>query len=73
MPEFIGGDIEQVTCNHPELGDFTFDTKANESYTLDPGGLRSNDDANMITGSGVYIDQINRVRWSFEGTFNGRL
>lgn len=67
MPRYIGGDLIEITCNHPTLGDFTFATKSNESYTLDPGGYRSNDDNNMIAGNGVYVDQINRIRWSFEG------
>ena len=65
--QYSGGDLIEITCNHPTLGSFSFATKSNESYTLDPGGFRSNDDANMITGSGTFIDQVNRVRWSFEG------
>lgn len=67
MSQYIGGDLVEITCNHPTLGNFNFATKSNESYTLDPGGKRSNDDANAIAGNGVFIDQINRVRWSFEG------
>ena len=67
MSQYIGGDLIEITCNHPTLGNFSFATKSNESYTLDPGGKRSNDDANAIAGNGVFIDQINRVRWSFEG------
>jgi|TARA_R110000822_G_scaffold259530_2_gene384671 hypothetical protein len=67
MARYQGGDILEITCNHPTLGSFKFATKSNESYTLDPGGFRSNDDANMVTGDGQFIDQVNRVRWSFEG------
>lgn len=67
MSQYIGGDLIEITCNHPTLGNFNFATKSNESYTLDPGGRRSNDDANSISGNGVFIDQINRIRWSFEG------
>lgn len=67
MQKYIGGDLLEITCNHPTLGSFTFATKSNESYTIDPGGNRSNDDANMVTGQGEMIDQVNRVRWSFEG------
>jgi len=67
MPQYSGGDLIEITCNHPDLGNFTFATKANESYTLDPGGRRSNDDAEMVTGSGEMIDQVNNKRWSFEG------
>ena len=67
MPNYIGGDILEIVCKHPTLGEFRFQAKANESFTLDPGGYRSNDDANSITGGGEMIDQINRVRWSLEG------
>lgn len=67
MPTFTGADLIEITCNHPTLGSFNFEAKAAESYTLDPGGIRSNDDANMITGNGIFIDQLSRVRWSFEG------
>lgn len=67
MPKYRGGDLVEITVNHPELGNFKFDTKSNESYTFDPGGNRSADDANMVTGNGEFIDQINTVRWSFEG------
>lgn len=64
---YVGGDMIEITCNHPTLGSFNFSTKSNESYTVDPGGIRSNDDANSVTGAGIYLDQMNRVRWSFEG------
>mgnify|MGYP001548627412 CR=1 FL=1 len=67
MPKYSGGDLVEITCNHPTLGNFNFATKSNESYTLDPGGNRSNDDANGIAGDGTFIDQVNKVRWGFEG------
>lgn len=61
-----GGDIIEVTWNHPTLGSGVFFPKAAEDSTYDPGGLRSTDDANMIDGGGRMIDQLNRARWSFE-------
>jgi hypothetical protein len=67
MPQYVGGDILEIVCKHPELGEFRFQVKAGESFNIDAGGLRSNDDANMISGGGEFIDQINRVRWSMEG------
>ena len=67
MPQYSGGDLIEITANHPTLGSFSFATKSNESYTLDPGGFRSSDDANMVAGNGAFIDQVNRVRWSFDG------
>lgn len=67
MPNYIGGDITEIVAKHQTLGEFRFQAKANESFTLDPGGFRSNDDANAITGGGEMIDQVNRIRWSMEG------
>tara|TARA_R110002049_G_scaffold224712_3_gene396486 strand:+ start:830 stop:1237 length:408 start_codon:yes stop_codon:yes gene_type:complete len=66
MANFIGGDILEIVVQHT-IGEFRFQAKSNESFTLDPGGVRTNDDANQVTGSGDMIQQKNRVRWSFEG------
>ena len=65
----IGGDIIEVTCNHPTLGDYTFLPKGAEDSTYDLGGFRSADEANNVDGSGAMIDVMNRVRWSFEMTY----
>ena len=62
----IGGDIKEITYNHPTIGSGVIYPKSAEDSTIDFGGLRSNDEANMIDGSGRMIDQMNRVRWSFE-------
>lgn len=64
---FSGGDLLEISYKHPTLGSGTWFPKSSEDGTVDPGGYRSNDDANMITGDGQMIDQINRVRWSFDG------
>jgi len=61
-----GGDILEITYNHEDFGSGAIFCKTNEDGTVDYGGYRSNDDANMISGDGQMIDQINRVRWSFE-------
>lgn len=58
----IGGDITEITYNHPTIGQGSFFPKANEGNTLDLGGIRNNDDASMISGDGELIDQKNRVR-----------
>lgn len=63
---FVGGDIIEITYNHSTLGSGTIFCKSNEDGTIDLGGYRSNDDANAITGNGKIIDQMNRVRGSFE-------
>lgn len=67
MANFIGGDIIEAVCSHPTLGDFRFQAKSNESFTMDKGGIRTNDDANSVTGAGEMIQQMNRVLWSVEG------
>lgn len=65
---FSGGDILEISYKHPTLGSGVWFPKSSEDFTIDPGGYRANDDANMVTGDGQMIDQINRVRWSGEGT-----
>jgi hypothetical protein len=62
----VGGDIIEITYNHPVLGTGTFFPKAGEDNTYDIGGPRSDDDANMITGAGEMIDSMKRVRPFFE-------
>jgi hypothetical protein len=63
---FVGGDILEITYNHPIVGSGSLFLKANEDGTLDTGGYRSTDDQNMVTGDGQFIDQMNRVRGFFE-------
>lgn len=62
----VGGDIIEVTYNHPTLGSGTFFPKSSEASTYDTGGFRSKDEANAIDGSGTPIDTMNQVRGSFE-------
>lgn len=64
----VGGDITEVTYNHPTLGTGVFYPKSNESSNYDLGGIRKNDDANQVDGAGRSIHQMNRVRWSYELT-----
>jgi hypothetical protein len=65
---FVGGAFTEVTYNHPTLGTGVLFPKSGEDATLDLGGNRSADDANMITANGQMIDQMNYVRGSFEAT-----
>lgn len=65
MP-YVGGDITEITYNHPTIGSGTIFCKANEDGTIEPGGYRSNDDDNSATGDGQFIDQMNWRRASFE-------
>lgn len=62
----VGGDIIEVTYNHPTLGTGVFYPKSAEDTTYNLGGFRSNDDNQAVTGSGEMLDQINNSRWSFE-------
>lgn len=68
MSSITGGDVLEITCNHPELGSFVFSPKSAEDFTLDPGGFRADDDANNVDGQGRRIKKMNRVMWSAEGT-----
>lgn len=63
-----GGDIIEITYNHPDLGSGVIYPKSAEDSTYNLGGFRSQDDKNMVDGSGEAIDTMNRERWSFEST-----
>lgn len=62
----VGGDIVEITFNHPTIGSGTLYPKASEDSTFNPGGFRSEDDMSKIAGNGIMIDTMNRQRWSFE-------
>lgn len=62
----IGGDILEITCNHPVHGTKTFFPKANEGNTYDKGGIRTEDDADSVAGSGQAIWKMNRKLGFFE-------
>ena len=62
----VGGDIIEITSNHPTLGATTYYPKSSEDSTYNTGGFRSEDDMAKIAGDGTAIDTINRNRWSFE-------
>jgi hypothetical protein len=65
MANFIFGDTDEIVCQH-SLGEFRFSPKANESSTIDKGGVRANDDASQVTSNGQMMSQLNRVLWSWE-------
>lgn len=64
----IGGDLLEITYNHPTEGSGVLYPKSAEGSTFDTGGFVNNDDANGIDGGGRAIFQKNRVRWSLEST-----
>lgn len=60
------GDIRELTYNHPTIGSGIFHPKSGEGNTMDPGGIRSNDDAQQVTTTGQLIDQMSFVRGHME-------
>ena len=66
MANFVFGDVTEIVCQHIS-GTYRYYPKANESFTIDRGGIRGNDDANQVTSDGQMMSQLNRVRWSIEG------
>lgn len=52
---FKGGDIIELKAEHPTLGSFVFEPKANEDTESNRGGIRINDDDNGITAAGTII------------------
>jgi hypothetical protein len=60
----VAGDLQEITYNHPELGQGVLYPKAQEEATIDPGGLRTTDDDAMLDGAGRAIQQVQRTRWS---------
>lgn len=65
MANFTFGDVIEIVCQHA-LGEFRFSPKSDEGGTKDIGGVRADDDANMVTASGQNMVKLNRVKWSFE-------
>jgi aromatic ring-cleaving dioxygenase len=61
----IGGDLVEITFNHPVLGNGIFQAKAAEDSSYDLGGVRATDDKQGVTGSGTAIYQMNNNRWQF--------
>lgn len=68
MSVFVGGDIVEITFNHPTLGSGVLFPKASEDNTYDLGGIRGNDDKNMVTSGGVNIRQLNNTGWRANAT-----
>lgn len=61
----MGGDIIEITYNHPTIGTGVLYPKAAEDNTFFIGGIQTASDANMIDGSGKPIWQKNRSRAYF--------
>lgn len=66
MANYSFGDVDEIVCQHPTVGEVRYKPKANETATVDLGGIRTNDDANQVTSDGTLMSQKNRVRGSIE-------
>jgi hypothetical protein len=60
----VGGDIQEITYNHPDVGSGVLYPKSQEEATVDYGGLRTADDDAAIDGGGRAVQQLQRTRWS---------
>lgn len=67
MADFNFGDVTEIVCQHSIAGTTSFYPKANESFTIDLGGIRANDDESQLTSDGQMMSQLNRKRAFFEG------
>jgi hypothetical protein len=62
---FIGGDILEITYNHPVIGIGCLKVKADEDATIVRGGFRTSDDEKMITAQGEFIVIQSRKPWKY--------
>ena len=63
---FVGGDIIEITSNHPTLGSITLFPKSSEDGTFNTGGFKGEDDMAKLAGDGSSIRALTRNRWSVE-------
>jgi hypothetical protein len=54
------GDITEITAEHPDFGLIRFFPIADQSNSLDVGGIRTADDV-AVAGNGELIQKMNRV------------
>ena len=65
---YIGGQLTQITYNHPTLGTGTFAPKSSEESMINLGGLRSDSGVTDIAGDGQAIRKMNLHRWMVDTT-----
>lgn len=66
MANFVFGDCVEIVCNH--LGNtYVYYPKSNETFNIDKGGVRGNDDTNQVTSNGQNMRQLNMAKWSIDG------
>ena len=64
---FNTGDITEITCTHPTLGNFSFQAKKGADWTYDLGGPKTLDNDDDITGAGEPIYTVEQTKWFIEG------
>lgn len=62
----IGGEITEIKCAHPTLGDITLRPISGEEATINRGGIRTEDDDEARTSGGEAIDKMNSRNWFVE-------
>jgi hypothetical protein len=67
----IGGDILEVSYNHPTLGSGVLLPKSDEDCEIDLGGNRSSDEEKSVDTGGTMIDVMTRSRWYASFTIAG--
>ncbi len=67
-----GSDLRELKCQHPDLGDFTFDCVSDQGTEIDTGGVRNADEDSSITGTGKNIYKKNVVRAYIQPTITVR-
>lgn len=63
----ISGDMLEITCKSSNGKNYRFEPKSNESFNVDKGGVRNNDDANQKGSNGTLLVQKNTFRGKIEG------
>jgi hypothetical protein len=61
----VGGDIIEITWNHPTLGSGVLYPKAGEDNAYNPGGVQTASDVDMIDGGANPIWSMGRKRGYF--------
>ena len=60
---YNGGDIIEISYNHPTVGSGVLSPVASQDNEYDLGGVRTDDDENKVTSKGEAIYTMNNKRW----------
>jgi hypothetical protein len=65
--ELIGGDVKQISIDHPELGSRLLTPQSGEDFTIIKGGYQNADTETNVSATGKRIYQKNWIPWSVSG------